>query len=491
MRVFSQMALGHPGKRLLEASDASATAWDNLPDDVVETLLYVAYPWAERNVHQFQALAAWRHVSARHRRIVETRLFAQMRRLPHAFDRTLTEPVVRLFPNMRRLYDPPALEALPRDLSKLRFWNGIEPTSVAQIRAIGATLTHLDLVAVFDFPMTNDDLAALTSLTRLRLQTRGVDPAFTGGQALSTLTRLNRLEVLRNFDVSALVTVTRLGLLDRDTLPNSVTPDVTLLALTRVTHLTLGVRSMRFGDVTSDTLAQLTQLTHLDARGGHIEDDALLGLTRLRTLHTREANHRNETLHALPLETLGLGSHAAAAALELAPMQHLRRLVLRDQHGVSNAALAELTQLTDLEIHSGHFMTDSVIRLTQLRRLVLHVSLHGRYSSSEMMASLGQLQELGLYNQYVYDWTSLTRLTTLEIGAGATMSPYHLGDRLTGLRRLVLSGDARHHSSAFDRLPLLTEVDARLGINNLTHPRLYKPLPPQCLVRSNYVFSPR
>lgn len=486
LRAFGQkhMALGHPGKRLLDPSQADLVVWEAVPDDVVVSLLLVSYPWAHRNAHQFQALALWRHVSRRFRLIVDERIFTQMQRLPRAFNAVAADTaVMRLFPNLRRVVWPPEEAVLPVTLEKLAFWIDMPLAIMSQMLQRAVTLTQLDLTAVIDCPLTNGVLAGLTNLTRLRLLTRGSE--LTGGQDLSTLTRLSRLAVQRNFDASALVYVTRLQLLDNAYEPG-VTPDVTLLALTRVTHLTLG----RLRDVDNATLAQLTQLTYLDAGELRLNDDGLQPLTRLRHLRAMHSEGiGNATLCGLPIETLDLGgvNQIMMPIRELAPAQQLRRLKLTGYHGVSDVALGELTQLTDLEIHKGYFRAGSLAQLTRLQRLYLGVELdylgapdRERVALREKIAA--PLRSLGLANQTFWEWTMLTQLTELNVGVDTSLSVYYL-ENLTNLQRLVVADKAM--LNVLGAFPLLTELDLRPLAWPIDQPPQLKLLPPRCLVRAN------
>lgn len=484
LRAFSEQHMALGIKRLLEASDL-----DEMPLDVVEILLLVTYPLAERNAHQFQALARWRHVSQRYREVVDQRIFAQMRRLPRAFNAiATTSAVMRLFPNLRRVVWPQDDVVLPATTEKLRFWLDLPQPIMSQMLQRVDTLTCLELSAVGDCPLTNGVLAGLTSLTRLRLQTRGADPSLTGGQALSTLTRLQELAVQRNFDASALVSVTRLELLD-NAYEVGVAPGITLLALTRVTHLTLGENR----DVDNGTLAQLTQLTYLDTGAMLVGDDGLQPLTRLSHLRTIDTGRiANATLHGMDIETLELGGNSPLfmTIRELAPMQQLRRLVLRGYHGVSSVAVGELTQLTDLEIHRGYiFDREALFPLTRLQRLVLGVEVRSEIPDSrDWITNLGQLHTLGLGNQSSdWNWPLLTRITTLSLLEYSGVSGRSL-ERLTQLRRLILGQDLLASAC---QLPLLTELDLRPSSADLTRarPDLLAQLPPQCLVRSTAVYS--
>ncbi len=471
-------------------------AWDALPTELVAALFEVTYPLRERDARQFRALAAWRQVGARYRRIVERDVFGAMQRLPRTFHGIANDATLRFFPQLRAFKLPAnsegnnegevdwcvtslGLATLTR-LQSLVIPPGFDYTDEAAQSITGnigarvdamianapRSLTALDLhwdeyyrnrAAVYNAPLS--PLGHLDSLTQLSLH--GVlDVA-----SLEGLTRVTRLTVsYAEFDVlpnSFASSLTALTLKET----NGSFDVETLARLTALRELNIDVGELE-EEPAHEAVMRLTALERLAVRSYGVSDLTLAPLQRLTALDTSYTHVTDVTLHTLAdqLLELKLGPGNALSGAGLASLRRLQKLKLRGDggqmgtgvihalaplahsltsldmrgghHPIPGAELRQLTRLTELDvIDCKDIVVDDLAPLVALRRLSVD---HTHFSLGEL-AVLTRLETLVLRG-HMFPPDGLDRLTTLtELDLGR--NPVFLPDlaHLSRLRRLRIA----------------------------------------------------
>ncbi len=449
-------------KRLLEADEppVDLDLWDRLSPEMVVALLEVTFPLRETDKRQFSALGRFRATNERYRQLIDDMIYPQMRRLPRAFERKLTDETLAPFVRLERLY-----------------------------------LAHPTRVS-------NDAIARQTSLTRLKLTQKPLQKVDTITiETLKRLPRLTRLSLAnyRIFPSGPLEPFRPSGPLD-NRWPASLTAlriytDLWIPALTENITSLSGLRSLKLENVehvTGATLAQMTQLTRLsierfalNARIMRYDDATLATLTNLTDL----------TLHLTLVTGRGLQS-----------LTGLRRLALRENDGVSDTQLAELVNLQHLKLGASEDITgEAFASLPQLTRLSLRAT---RVTNASLTALGGQLRRLTLGHNGLINDRGLTGHSSLEVlRLHGGISQEGLRGGLVSLRHLNVRHDEHLHATDFIRayewLPSLrhlnlvqSDVEARAELylvytaNDDTQPRLLQDhLPVGCFVRDTKTYA--
>ena len=215
---------------------------------------------------------------------------------------------------------------------------------------------------------------------------------------LSTLKKLTKLGIqdIRIIDVAPLLTLKKLTEL---TLVHGHLRDISLLSgMTHLTILDLSVNDI--SDVSP--LAGLTHLTDLSLVTNRISDvSPLSGLTNLTTLDLSK-NYISNVSH-------------------LTRLVNLKKLSLHSNDLSDISPLAGLTQLIQLDLGNQSLFgsknrivdVSPLAALTQLKSLSLHAN-RGFIDVSPLAALTG-LVDLSLFGNTIFDISSLTALTDLEV----------------------------------------------------------------------------
>lgn len=372
---------------------------NDLPDDMVVALLEVLYPARETDHTQFRALAAWRHLSERYRRLIDTRIYPFMTRLPRtSYDFKPNDAALRLFPNLTHLHadSPLSFEAV-RQLTRLTaldldYDNTLSDDEVGQLTTL--TRLHissaagvgaaegpclLSLVALQELEVVDLQLHAswLTSLPLVRLQLQGGDPPILG--------QLPLLTTLRDLQISA------------DTLD-----DASLLRAPNLTRLVIvGAAEDAPGRLSDASVSRLTALRELNLRSAErITSRALLTMPELRQLEVDVGHYP-----------------------ELGQLTQLTRLNPWRSRWLTDEVLLRLTELRWLDLSENDMVTDDGLRLPKLEYLRMSPEL-----SADALLHLPRLRSLdmGISHASGAVLQQLPLLTELDVSAAPGIKPSHL-----------------------------------------------------------------
>lgn len=408
-----ELQLGANGgmKRLLVVEP---TELNDLPDDMVVALLEVVYPNRETDHQEFRALAAWRHLSERYKRLIDTRIYPFMTRLPQSwYDFRPNDGVLRLFPNLTALHvDSPLSFDAVRQLTRLT-----------------------EIVLDYGNTLSDDEVGQLTGLTRLSIRTS----AGAEGVCLLTLTALQDLKVmhlpLHASWLAPLQQLHRLDIYDIDDHLQGQLPLLTSLRDLEIARDTIG----------DDSLVQAPNVTRLRVHymagdADRLSDASVSRLTALRELDIRGAELvTSRALLTMPeLRQLWLGDGRFP---ELGQLTQLTRLNPSRSEWLSDDVLLRLTELRWLDLSHNDDVTDDGLRaLSQLEFLCMSHNL-----TEAALLHLPQLRKLDMGISPVKGTVlqRLPRLTELDVTNARGILPSHLlalprECRVTGADRRLL-----------------------------------------------------
>lgn len=394
--LHTQLPLGMP-KRVLEADDLN-----DLSDDAIVALLEVVYPLRETDKEQFRELASWRYVSQRYRRLIDTRIYAYMRALPHDHQEAMNDAVLRLFPR----------------LVELDWTDGVSFEAVRQLRDL--RVLHIS----YESDWRDDQVTQLTALTALSLHNDKLS-----GACLPPLVALQKLEIDTEMIISApdLRTLTALEELEL----NGGTVEGEMPRLDTLRRLEIAPRVM------SDAqLGQLVYVTRLrfseqyDEEPERVTDAGLAQLTALRelSLHQTQGITSRPLLDMPDLRDLELGE---GEYRDLGQLHQLTRLHPWTSNWLDDATLQQLTSLRWLDLRANDTVTDDGMRgLTQLETLLMSRGL-----SAIALLHVPQLRSLNVGPAVIVGPVlgTLTQLTELDL-TWSTLLPSQMLDVRRGCR---------------------------------------------------------
>lgn len=412
-----------------------------------------------REVEPFRQWFSLRRVSS-HFRVNIDYVFAQIREL--------AQPIVNLLFHDRQLALLPRLTRL-----NLRWNRRITNTGIAQLSALtrltmrrggscslegldklSGTLTCLSMRDKYKWQpvelslltglrrlnltgsIIETDYLVMTALTHLReVKTNGADYRFTH---LTMLSMLDFRDLDKEEDTVAM-SFSNLTSLRLSGPPQTDKPWFCLLS--SLTRLELVYWSSMSDFTLPTTLTRLSMIGWMGARG-HVQDNALCGLTNLRRLSLRQSIWftDNALLHVPQLEHLDLSFTTnihGEALVRLA--SSLRRLNLKECTSITDAYLSQMTGLTHLTVmRSGGIGEAGLLSLTGLRTLIC-----GAFTiSDQCLSGFTSLTSLELHPVYVHG-------KSLHASLGL----------MTRLERLVIAG-VRGRMTVFPSLPRLKSLIA-------------------------------
>ncbi len=314
------------------------------------------------------------------------------------------------------------LQAFP-ELRELRF-DGMRRLTDEGLRHIGRIASLETLALIENRNFTDEGLRHLAGLENLHV----LELASTtlSGKGLVHLTHLPVRELYfrdvgyfdsrgkRSYDLTAVGSMTALEVLD---LPGSHLTDENMTAIGRLKKLRrLDLESLHVSDTAMAHLGGLHELEVLNLNGSGISNNGLRVLGSLQKLHT------------LRLESVGMSGESATQ--HIGRLVNLRYLDIRQNHKLTDEALAPLAKLHQLEVLklgslSAHYWVtdatmDHIAHLTQLRKLSLFGLLNITDTGIKRLGGLKQLEWLDIgYTKVTVAGLSvleeLPRLRTLRL----------------------------------------------------------------------------
>lgn len=425
---FHTLKLGH--KRVLEIDTSDASAWDQLPDEMVVALLEVMFSQRETDDNHFQSLGRFRLIGERYKRLIDQRIYPVMRQLPRSVEAELDDEKLLLFVRLERL--------------KL-----YSDTTISHHALLG--LSHLTRLCLFgyDHRVLPATVCALTGLVHLKLDNYQHPNHIFYYQRLST--RLVTLSLVNDtclvyghtgpIDLTPLVSLQDLRVKEGRHLN-----DTTLGALTQLTRLSLNDKRDA-GDLSHLTAGGLSTLTNLtDLRLIHLFRMDCNGLfpilTELRRLVFIAMDGDEDVgmeIEALPHLTRLKSLHNAFTGAFPMERGRMTQLVSLEIDLPANSSLKGLVNLRKLIIHAGNGpiepgfgdgLTDDGMRdLIRLEKLALKgaagISAEGLKLLGGSLRRL-DLQENRYLNAYsfisVYQWLPLLEWLNIQ---NSLVSPNH------------------------------------------------------------------
>lgn len=348
-----RFSLGMP-KRLLELDV------DDLDDESIVALLELFYARRETDIEEFRALAEWRLVSARYRRLIDRRIWPRMQSLPDDLSAELDDEILALFPGLRSLKLLQfhfTVRTMYEDI--YRTYRKVSDTALQRLNALvelrivetGIDAPDVDTLFVPP-PLADPEVASLTQLTTLHIVC-GAHRSTLTTHCVTGLTRLTDLYCGSDMDctLSDFLLLTRLTRLHLD--DTSIDDDLPLpYTLTALTDLTIG------HDLGNDSLRHLVHLTRLvfvaigDANE-RVTAHGLAHLTNLRELSLDEVafypEHDDGSWDDLSLPLLQRLTPGWCPLWRSVPnLPQLTALDLQYTMNITDLELARLTQLREL-----------------------------------------------------------------------------------------------------------------------------------------------